>query len=251
MLKAYVDDSGSEPNSPIFVLAGYVLPAEAWARFSDEWDKEPSLPNPKPIAYLHMSETGKDVDGEFSGWTIEEIEQKLLPLAAIIQRYHPGYLVCRARWSEYQQFKTASTMARLIGNPFKALFYEIIKLMYGFGEHRNNPQAVDFVFDGHGEIGAEAVSWYYDTKCSFPPEAKPFFGATPGFEDDKKTMPLQAADMIAWYQRRKYSLPVNRAAQKEMSSLISEHLYGTSEMDADGFEKAALDFARVESNRKG
>ncbi len=57
MLKGYIDDSGSEPSAPDFVLAGYVLPAEVWAHFSDEWAAE--LLRGRPIEYLHMKEIGR------------------------------------------------------------------------------------------------------------------------------------------------------------------------------------------------
>ncbi len=35
---AYVDDSGSDPTSHVFVLAGFVSTAPRWRAFSNEWD---------------------------------------------------------------------------------------------------------------------------------------------------------------------------------------------------------------------
>jgi hypothetical protein len=250
MLKGYVDDSGSEPSSPVFVLAGYVLPAETWAAFSDEWDKE--LPRGKPIRYLHMKETGKDFDdGQFDGWTIDEIEEKLLPLAEVIHAHQPIALAAHARWSEYEKFKAQSSLANFIQNPYKALFHEITRIMYGWGKTRGNPQSVDFIFDEQGDVGDEAVSWYRDMKSAFPPDARPFFGSTPEFKDDLLVLPLQAADMFAWFQRRKLCKPVTRPRMTKIEELLTEFFIVGSDIDVDGFEKAALDFEKVAKRRSG
>ncbi len=46
VLQVYIDDSASK-DGKIFVLAGYIAPAENWAAFSNEWqailDEEPRL----------------------------------------------------------------------------------------------------------------------------------------------------------------------------------------------------------------
>jgi hypothetical protein len=38
VFQAFIDDSGREPTSPLFVLSGFVASHEARAAFSDEWD---------------------------------------------------------------------------------------------------------------------------------------------------------------------------------------------------------------------
>jgi hypothetical protein len=244
MLKGFIDDSGSEPSAPVFVLAGYVLPAEVWAIFSDEWAKE--LLRGRPISHLHMKETGKDFKGgQFDGWTMEQIEEKLIPLAEVIHAHQPLALTAHARWSEYAKFKAQSSRAKFIPNPYKALFHEITRIMYGWGKERGNPQSVDFVFDEQGEIGYEAASWYADIKAAFPPEARPFFGSTPEFKDDLLVLPLQAADMIAWFQRRKLCKPVTRPCMTKIEALLTQFFAVGSDIEADGFEKAAVDFQKV------
>jgi len=64
-----VDDSGSEGLGPVFVLAGYVAPAETWQRFSIDWraimDEHPT------ISHFKMKEANS-FRGEFFGWQVEE-----------------------------------------------------------------------------------------------------------------------------------------------------------------------------------
>jgi hypothetical protein len=47
MLQAFVDDSGSDPASRMFILAGFAATVPQWEHFSDEWqrvlDTEPSI----------------------------------------------------------------------------------------------------------------------------------------------------------------------------------------------------------------
>jgi hypothetical protein len=249
MLKGYVDDSGSEPSAPTFVLAGYVLPAERWAHFSDEWAKE--LARGKPIKYLHMKETGKHFEsGQFDGWELPEIEEKLMSLAEVIHAHQPLALAAHAQWSEYDKFKANSSRARYLSSPYKALFHEITRLMYYVGQHWQNPQSVDFIFDGQGDIGEEAASWYSEIKAAFPPDARPLFGRTPGFEDDLLVLPLQAADMFAWFQRRRICQPVTRPGWLKIEELITNGFAGGSEIGSEGFERAAADFEKVAKLRE-
>jgi hypothetical protein len=250
MLKGFIDDSGSEPSAPTFVLGGYVLPAEVWAKFSDDWNKELSQPRPRPIRYLHMKETGKHFEnGQFEGWTVDEIEEKLLWLARVIHAHEPLVLTAHAQWSEYEKFKAQSSRATFIESPYKALFHEITRIMYGWGKNRGNPQSVDFIFDEQGDVGYEAAGWYADMKAAFPPDAQPFFGSTPEFKDDLLVLPLQAADMFAWFQRRKLCQPVTRPGMKAIEELITKFFIAGSEIDIDGFEKAAIDFEKVAKRR--
>jgi hypothetical protein len=249
MLKGFIDDSGSEPSSPQFVLAGYVLPAEEWAKFSDAWDKQLALG--KPIRYLHMKETGRDFKGgQFDGWAVDEIDEKLLSLAEVINARQPISLAAHARWSEYQTFQAVSDRAKFIPSPYKALFHEVIRIMYNWGERMNNPQSVDFIFDEQGDVGFEAASWYLETKAAFPPYARPFFGSTPEFKDDLLVLPLQAADMLAWFQRRQLCQPVTRPLLVKAEQLLTEFFAVGSELAAQHFEKAAIDFEKVARYRE-
>ena len=248
MLKGYMDDSGSDPNSPTFVLAGYVLPAVRWAEFSNDWAQE--LARDPSIDYLHMKETGRDVKtGQFQGWSLDEIEAKLLSLAAVIQAYNPLALAAHAQWSEYEKFKRQSHRAANISSPYKALLNEVVRIMYATGKKWNNPNSVDFIFDEQGQIGYEATSWYAEMKAAFPPDARSLFGSTPIFQDDKLVLPLQAADMFAWFQRRRICKPVTRMGFLKIESMITEGFTVGSELDSDSFEKAASMFENLAQRR--
>jgi hypothetical protein len=52
MFQAFIDDSKTDRK--LFVLAGYIAPAETWALFSDDWDTE--LKSEPPLEEFKMSQ---------------------------------------------------------------------------------------------------------------------------------------------------------------------------------------------------
>lgn len=199
MLQAHIDDSGSEGTTPIYALGGYVLPAEAWADFSDEW--EHTLHSGKPIEYFKMREA-RSYSEQFLGWTRGERDDKISQLSEVIPRHALMGLVCYIEWDEYRQFMANSVLPEQFDTPYFFLFYGIIESMLLAGFHFGNPESTDFVFDEQGKIGLEAVQWYGAFKSRAAEHLQPMLGSSPIFRDDKKVLPLQAADMLAWHQRR-------------------------------------------------
>jgi hypothetical protein len=59
-------------------------------------------------------------------------------------------------------------------------------------------EPVDFVFDNDSEKVKIPVGWELMKSIALPERAS-MMGDTPIFRDDKKTMPLQAADLYAWW----------------------------------------------------
>jgi len=85
LLNGYFDDSGSHPESPIFVLGGLVSTVDSWKLFSAEWDAK--LRQEPSIEYLKMSEANA-FTGQFKrGWNPRLRDQKLLELAEIIPKH--------------------------------------------------------------------------------------------------------------------------------------------------------------------
>jgi hypothetical protein len=78
---AYVDDSGSDPSSPTYVLGGLVHLADAWEGFSVDWKHV--LDSPPPIEYFKGSEVWDQKKGPFAGLTIPERTTKVERLAHI------------------------------------------------------------------------------------------------------------------------------------------------------------------------
>ena len=61
--QAVVDDSGSEPTKPHFILAGFVAPAANWAALADEW--QAGLDETPKLEYFKMTEAANSVRAQY------------------------------------------------------------------------------------------------------------------------------------------------------------------------------------------
>jgi hypothetical protein len=84
MLQAFVDDSGTGGQPPVFVLAGFIATVNEWTAFSDEWQE--SLEMRPRIKYFKMSEA-MTFGGEFSGWSEQSRNDRVARLYRIIENH--------------------------------------------------------------------------------------------------------------------------------------------------------------------
>lgn len=89
MLQGFIDDSGWDGQSPVFVLAGYVAKAEQWEAFSDEWQKVLDHSDPAPIQVLKTNQIYRNnvPNTIFHGWTNEQRDDRLKMFIAAIRRH--------------------------------------------------------------------------------------------------------------------------------------------------------------------
>jgi Protein of unknown function (DUF3800) len=90
VLQAFFDDSGNEPSSPLFVLAGLITTHEQWAKFSNEW--QAILDGPPRLDYFKMAEA-ESLRKQFSmknGWNRESRDDTVLKLACLVSKYAIG-----------------------------------------------------------------------------------------------------------------------------------------------------------------
>ncbi len=199
-LVAHVDDSGSEPSGGHFVLSGYVHNAESWAQFSDEWSA--TLDFERPIEYLKASEVWDWKKGEFKDFTKEERRAKVEALVEVIEKYNPLGLSVSMNWEEFQECLKFVPLQEPARNPYFFLFYSIIGLMLKVGHENPILDRVDFIFDNQNGIGRLVWEWWPIFRENASSEIKVLLDAQPLFKDEKKLVPLQAADLFAWYSRR-------------------------------------------------
>jgi hypothetical protein len=93
-------------------------------------------------------------------------------------------------------------------NPYFFLFRGLVD---GFHESREGlvpaiplSEKVDFIFDNQTEKGFILEAWEGYLKNQESRDLRQYYGATPRFEDDKEFLPLQAADLWAWWVREWY-----------------------------------------------
>ncbi len=198
MLQGYFDDSGNEPQSRVFLLSGFILDTEQWAKFSDEWNFQ--LHRGPGIDYFKMSQAANR-NGQFQGFSPEFVLCKIRDLLSVIDHYKPSGISCLVDWRDYEN-EFASLAHGDLKNPYPILFQLVFMAIKA---HQKNlgiyPTPIDVDFDEQGKFGEFALQLYGDMKADFPENWKKMLGRMPIMLDDKKVLPLQAADMLAWIER--------------------------------------------------
>lgn len=199
ILQAFVDDSGNSDGNgnPVFVLAGYISSADKWTAFSDEWEAE--CDQAPPIRKFKMAQANA-FRGDFDGWTREDRDERLLKLAAVVQRHTVLRIQTSMAWEDYNDILRGN-MPGVAESPYIWLMWRLIVDLADWQEARGLNQKVDFIFDDQGSIGTQAVALFESLRAVLPPEHTARMGDVMHRHDDK-VLPLKAADMWAWHIRR-------------------------------------------------
>jgi len=182
MLEIYVDDSASDVGADKrLVLAGYMQSAEAWGRLTEDWTAE--LARPPALASLHMITC-------FQGWSEEAREAKLDSLVAVLAKYKPLSIEELRGRAPYD-----------LRHPYFPCFVGVMHSVARTVLEEDLSGPVELCFDEQGKAGTDAALWYVPLKHMDPMLAN-VLGGPPRFASDIEVVPLQTADMLAWYVRR-------------------------------------------------
>lgn len=195
--QAFIDDSGKEP--PVFVLAGFLASAAAWASFSDEWDAALREAQPHRIEYVKMRDANA-LEGEFSGFNAAERQNLLNKLWGIIGKHAEAGIVTYLNEEYLPAFKGKFSVT--LDNPYLLLATRVMFGVIDSEYQRGLSRPVDFIFDQqHGQDFDVINAWNF-AKQDSPRKYRKRMGASPVWGDEKYLRPLQAADMAAWSFRR-------------------------------------------------
>lgn len=209
MLEIYVDDSASDAGTDKrLVLAGYMQSAAAWKELTEDWMTE--LARPPALASLHMITS-------FQGWSEEAREAKIDSLVAVLAKYRPLSIECSiSRVVHVEELRGRAPYD--LRHPYFPCF---VGIMYGVARtvsEENLRGPVELVFDEQGQAGTDASLWYLPLK-HMDPTLTTILGGPPRFANDNEVVPLQTADMLAWYVRRATEARCT-ARQKEVADTL-------------------------------
>jgi hypothetical protein len=195
MLQAFIDDSG-KGQGDLFVLAGYIAPAQVWAEsFVPRWQKLLDLgpPHHRRIEVFKMREMlGAP---EQSSWFYRAIEDSVTAEVSCT-------INVAGLHKAYREFPWPFLFdhAEALTNPYYFAFHAIIDKLAQHQHLLKIDEPVDFIFDNAAEK-KHCVEGWDDIKRYSRPEVRALMGDTPSFKDDAATLPLQAADMLAYWVR--------------------------------------------------
>jgi hypothetical protein len=210
--QAVIDDSGSEPQSRVFVLAGFAGSAASWANFAVDW--RAALDEPPKLDYFKMTEAA-NFGGQFArdkGWDESKRDDRLIALSGVIKKHAHLRIQAAVRNDHFEKYiKSIPTPERTlaIDSPYVLMFMQIILAMATFGDQLDIREACDFIFDEQGSFSKAALAFWPNFKTlldiSTRSDLGKFVGSPPIFRDDKTFLPLQAADLYAWHMRQHFS----------------------------------------------
>jgi hypothetical protein len=198
MIQAYVDDSGHDGKSPVFLFSALIGNAEKWAKFSDDWNL--CLHESPSIRYFKMNEA-ESCDGEFYGFSEDERNRKVKRLCSIMNSgdfTEFSYITPLKLFGETLKIKSGRPMSE----PYFFAFYATIGgvAFEALGQRAKEP--FEIFFDEQVIFGPRAKAWYPIIRAMAEDIVKAVLPVEPFFRKDIETMPLQAADLTAWMHRK-------------------------------------------------
>lgn len=201
MLQVCFDDSGKLDQGKTSWIAGYAARTGVWEDFSDRWDA--ALRAAPAIQYFKMSDAFA-LTREFRGWTRDAMEKKVHSLIdVVVQTDFPYAMAVALHNADYLSI-AKGTITEPFSDHFYFLFIYAIEQTFVHHWTEGIEDSVDFIFDESNKGLDEVMSVWSTTMASAPPELRRFINGPPIFRDDKRFMPLQAADLLAGQLRNYY-----------------------------------------------
>jgi hypothetical protein len=210
VLQAVADDSGNEPGSEplnkFFVFGGFVADSSTWARFSDEWDK--GLNEHPRIEYFKMAEANGLRD-QFDGWTLAARDEKLEKLSHIVARYPLAVIDVSIKHTDFSELISSIYLpdrGLSTDKPYPILANQLMVALGDYQRRMKATEEIDIFFDTQLGFEEELHRWWplfeilkeEETQTNF----SRYISGPPNFRDEKKFLPLQAADMYVWHKHR-------------------------------------------------
>ncbi len=186
-LQAYIDDSQTDKGA--LVLAGFISDVEKWASFSVEWKQHLDLAG---LEEFKMAELGCGSP---------EIVASVYRIA---EKHAIGIIACAVPIAPLEKVAAEFSNRPIDRNPYLFGFKAVVNLCAQYQHEMGLTEPIDFLFDEKvGEQNIIHSGWKLYVK-SVPVETRERTGAMPIFRNSKSLMPIQAADLIAWWYRRMF-----------------------------------------------
>jgi len=203
-LQAYIDESCDEDG--VFVLAGCISDAESWAAFTKEWEEV--------LKYGTLNKHGR-YHFKMSEMALNEERMSRVPLfLKIIEKYVLGFISAKINVSELKRALSRIRIPNVhinwdaLSNPYYVTLRCLLDMFHLERDQVADAipldEQIDFIFDYRDEKKTILSIWDEYIKAR-PDEVKKYYGAAPRFEDDEKFLPLQSADLWAWWVRKWYN----------------------------------------------
>lgn len=205
-IQAYLDDSGSDGQSPHYVLSGFMGCVPDWERFSTAWTA--ALNQDPKLEYFKASEA-QSLKGQFDrskGWTAELRDERIRSCVAAIKQHTAAKIDVVMPQVLYDKH-VKGKVPKDIDSPYFMCLLAVVEIVVK-PLHQASPDLnakIDFIFDNQQKLWRLAENLYQGFKGSGLPYV--YLIGEVDHRDDKEVLPLQAADLGAWHSRRRLANP--------------------------------------------
>jgi hypothetical protein len=196
MLRAFIDDSRMG-QPPVYVLGGILNAAGAWVRFVEDWDAILRM-SPR-IEYFKLAEA-LGFSGQFHGISKARRDEKL---SLLVQAIEDHRLVSVASIMPHDVYRRwfDTPLWGVTQRPYHWCFLSIMNAIVRYSDITGLREKVSFVFDRQRIEEARVIAYWSEFANAAPPTLRELLGDPPTFADDRETIALQAADLVAGWAR--------------------------------------------------
>jgi len=209
-----LDDSGSDRQGSAIVLAGYAATSEAWETFSSAWRQV--LDESPPIACFRMKKANRRM-----------AQGRLLRFVSAIEaNVELGITSCIFN-DDLNAVKP--DFGDFILQPYDLLFHGTMAVTVDYYLRHLPDEKIEFVFDEQGALGRTALRFFDNIHQFLTEKERGAIASRPVHESDRRYLPLQAADLIAWQTKRfieenKHFPPTSAINQYVVNSPVLQRL---------------------------
>ena len=187
-MQAYVDDSMADGK--ILVFGGLISTAEKWNFFSVEWQR---YLKGNDIRVFKMRTTGNRHARQLYRLLCEHVVGSIcftVPVDAVKE--------------VAGDYKHTEIFGPEISNHYWWAYRGIMDVLVQEQQRWGLSAPVDFIFDDQSneEQKSGVIMGWNIFRQTISPKYRSFIGSPPVFANDEQTLPLQAADMWAWFCRK-------------------------------------------------
>ena len=164
------------------------------------------LAGPPALAYFKMREAAA-LSGQFQNMKATKRTDRVLKAIDLIKLVAHASLSSATPLRLHERIVKDKVPSDFDSPAFLAMFDVMTKAVENQlsikAENPSEPvEPVDFIFDEHTKWQGVVPAAYLFWQRTSPPEYRTMMGAPPIFRDEKRFLPLQAADLRSWYFRR-------------------------------------------------
>jgi Protein of unknown function (DUF3800) len=198
--QAFFDESGDREHSPVLVLGGFLAPYVQWHDFREQWKL--MLGNKPDIENFKMNEAQK-LRGQFLGWSEKDRDERVRLAYRTIEDHVSFQVSCIVDIEALDKIVPKEELGRRkCPNPYYVAFAAIITKIIQYQRTIGVSEKIDFIFDERVMEKSQIVDGWESFKANTPIDMRDLLERAPAFENDKDLLPLQAADLLAWWVRK-------------------------------------------------